>query len=70
MPSRPAHSVGRGSRRDYRRVTETLRDNATGTGTGSSGDNASYWVLEEDVGGNSKWLLEEGTFFWITEESA
>ena len=73
MPSRPAHSAGRGSRRDYRRVTETLRNNATGTGSGSSGtvvDTASYWVLEEDVGGNSKWLLEEGTFFWITEESA
>lgn len=60
----------RPSRRDYRRVTETLRNNATGTGSGSSGtvaDTASYFVQEED--GTSKLTLEEGTFFLILEES-
>ena len=70
MPSYPrsAHRVSGG--RNYRRVIGAVQqNNDTGTGTGSSGagDTASYWVLEED--GTSKWLLEEGTYFWITEES-
>lgn len=39
--------------------------------SGSGGapvDTASYWVLEED--GTSKWELEEGGSYWITEESS
>ena len=60
MPARPAHSVGRGSRRDYRRVTETLRNNATGTGSGSSGSSSgTYLVREED--GTSRYTLEDGS---------
>ena len=70
MPSYPRSSHRLSGGRDYRRVAETLRNNATGTGTGSSGstDTASYWVLEED--GTSKWELEEGNGYWILEESS
>ena len=66
-PSSP-HRVPGG--REYRRVIETLRNNATGTGSGSSGSSGSpsYWVLEED--GTSLWELEEGGSYWILEESA
>ena len=56
--------MGRGSRRDYRRVVETLRDNSTGTGAGASG--ASQLVQEED--GISFFLLEEGNGTILTEE--
>ena len=70
MPSYPrgAHRVS--GNRDYRRVVATLQNNDTGTGTGSSGasDTASYFVQEED--GTSKFTLEEGTFFLLTEESS
>lgn len=70
MPSYPRSSHRRSGGRDYRRVTETLRNNATGTGTGSSGstDTASYIVQEED--GTSYITLEEGTGYLILEESS
>lgn len=71
MPSYPRSSHRLSGGRDYRRVTETLRNNATGTGTGSSGsvvDTASYFVQEED--GTSYITLEEGTGYLILEESS
>jgi hypothetical protein len=39
--------------------------------TGLSSQSAavtSYWVQEED--GSSRWIVEEGGGFWLTEESA
>ncbi len=71
MPAYPrsAHRLTGG--RDFRRVVATQQNDATGTGSGSSGtpaDTASYFVQEED--GISKLTLEEGTYFLILEESS
>lgn len=45
----------------------TTQDDRSGA-IGIPAATASYWVQEED--GTSKWIIEEGGGFWLTEESS